>query len=191
MGIGTFRLPSYTDIEKPLNTIVASASDGVRGENLTTFDSQCRNGLRRLFNNSRYFCRNGTSITKCKWEIGTADYKDRSIEEQFNSLLLHYNIANDQTGGMYPGIQSIHHWQETFYCDLLSLNIENTDPYCVSGLDTKATPVQITWYVDSEAISGPVDTLIPNQNDLCTPYIICGYTSCMEIRGARQITIIL
>jgi hypothetical protein len=188
--IGTFRLPNYTNIEKPLLTLISDANEGERGEGIATFDSQCRNGLRRLFNNSRYFCRNGSSITKCKWEIGSGDYKDRTLEEQFNQLLLHYNIANDQTGGMYPGIQSIHQWQECFYTDLLSLAIENTDPYCVSGLDTKATPVQISWYVDSEAI-GPIDTLIPDEEALCTPYIICGYTSCLEIRGGRQITLIL
>ena len=189
--IGTFRLPNYTNIEKPLNTLVADADSGEKGESFCTFDSQCKNGLRRLFNNSRYFCRNGSSITKTRWEIGSADYKERTLEEQFNQLLLHYNIANDQTGGMYPGVQSIYHWAETFYCDLLSLNIENTDPYCVSGLDTKATPVQISWYVDSQALGGPIDTLIPDEDALCTPYIICGYTSCLEIRGNRQITLIL
>ena len=161
------------------------------GQNRATFEDQCRVGLRRLFNNSRYFARNGSSITKCKWEIGTADYKDRTVEEQFNQLLLHFNIGQDVNSGMYPGIQSIQHFRETFYADVLGLNCPGeANPFCISGLDTKATPMQITWNVDSEEINN-IDTLIPDVDELCTPYIICGYTSCLEIRGARQITLIL
>jgi hypothetical protein len=190
--IGTYRLANYTNIEQPLNTLISKASSGVRGQNRATFEDQCRVGLRRLFNNSRYFCRNGSSITKTRWEIGTADYKERTLEESFNQLLLHYNIANDVASGMYPGIQSVEHWVETFYCDLLSLNIPGeSDPFCISGLDTKATPVQISWYVDSLKLESDIDTLIPDKDAYCTPYIICGYTSCLEIRGGREITLIL
>jgi hypothetical protein len=92
---------------------------------------------------------------------------------------------------MYPGIQSINHYSKTFYADVLGLNCPGeANPFCISGLDTKATPMQITWYVDSQQINN-IDTLIPDVDELCTPYIICGYTSCLEIRGGRQITLIL
>jgi hypothetical protein len=190
--MGTFRLPNYTTIEQPLNTLGPSpARFGLPGRTNYIWESQVRAGLRRLFNNSRYFARNGTSITKCSWKVGMSEYPAKNIQQQFDALLQHFNIQNDQgSGGMYPGIQSLHHFTETFYADILSLNSNQSESdYVISGLNTQETPLQITWNVESDAV-GVVDTLIPNAADLCTPYLICGYTSCLEIRGGRQISII-
>ena len=96
---------------------------------------------------------------------------------------------------MYPGIQSIHHFKETFYGDLLSLNCNQSESdYVISGLDTQETPLQITWEVNSTPLvanaSGiVVEGLFNTATSLCTPYLICGYTSCLEIAGGRQITL--
>jgi len=70
----------------------------------------------------------------------------------------------------------------------LNCNQSETD-YVISGLNTQETPLQITWNVNATA-SLAVDTLIPNTNDTCIPYLICGYTSCLEVRGGRQISVI-
>ena len=115
----------------------------------------------------------------------------RTVQQQFDAVLQHFNIQNDQgSGGMYPGIQSIHHFQETFYSDILSLNTNQSDSdYVISGLNTQETPLQITWNVNATA-SAAIDTLLPSTSELCTPYLICGYTSCLEVRGGRQITVI-
>jgi hypothetical protein len=92
---------------------------------------------------------------------------------------------------MYPGIQSIHHFQETFYSDILSLNTNQSESdYVISGLNTQETPLQITWNVNATEIPNPIDILIPVIATQCTPYLICGYTSCLEIAGGRQITLI-
>jgi len=190
--MGTFRLPNYDTIEAPLNSLLPSPSSfGPTGASKHTWESQVRNGLRRLFNNSRYFCRNGSSITKTEWKIGFADHPSRDMSQQFDHVLQHFNIQNDQgAGGMYPGIQSLNHFKETFYCDIFSAtcNQSETD-YVIAGLNTQETPLQITWTVHSEA-TGIIDTLIPDISKECTPYLICGYTSCLEIRGGRQITLI-
>jgi hypothetical protein len=93
---------------------------------------------------------------------------------------------------MYPGIQSIHHFQETFYGDLLSLNCNQSETdYVISGLDTQETPLQLTWEVNSKAVNASNfnSQLFTTAADLCTPYLICGYTSCLEISGGRQITL--
>ena len=91
---------------------------------------------------------------------------------------------------MYPGIQSLHHFRETFYGDIISLNCNQSETdFVISGLNTQETPLQITWNVNSTAVAA-IDTLIPDINAQCTPYLICGYTSCLEIRGGRQISII-
>lgn len=97
---------------------------------------------------------------------------------------------------MFPGIQSIHHFRETFYCDIMRLNCNQSETdYVISGLKTPETPLQITWNVQATALPGAIDTLTPLNAagtgfDQCTPYLICGYTSCLEIQGNRQITLI-
>ncbi len=190
--MGTFRLPTYTTPEIPLNTLGTSpVSTGQIGGNLYTFDSQVRVGARRLFNHSRYFARNGTSIDDCSWRVGMSEYPKRNLMQQFEGVLQHFNIQNDQgSGGMYPGIQSIHHFRETFYCDILSLNCNQSETdYVISGLNTQETPLQITWNVNATK-SPVIDTLIPSLATDCTPYLICGYTSCLEVRGGRQINVI-
>jgi hypothetical protein len=112
--------------------------------------------------------------------------------QQFEGVLQHFNVQNDQgSGGMYPGIQSIHHFRDTFYCDILSLNCNQSETdYVISGLNTQETPLQITWNVNATKLGAAIDTLIPSLTTDCTPYLICGYTSCLEVRGGRQITVI-
>ena len=93
---------------------------------------------------------------------------------------------------MYPGIQSLIHFQETFYGDLLSLNCNQSESdFVISGLDTQETPLQITWEVNSKQVNAVPSTaqLYQNAASLCTPYLIWGYTSCLEIAGGRQITL--
>lgn len=190
--MGTFRLPTYTTIEAPLNTLPpALAALGPVGSTTATWEAQVRAGLRRLFNNSRYFARNGTSIDTCSWQVGMSQYPARNLMQQFEGVLQHFNVQNDQgSGGMYPGIQSLNHFRETFYCDILSLNCNQSETdYVISGLNTQESPLQITWNVSATA-SAAVDTLLPSTTELCTPYLICGYTSCLEVRGGRQITVI-
>ena len=191
--MGTFRLPNYTTVEVPLNSLGPSPSAlGPQGQTKYTWEAQVRAGLRRLFNNSRYFARNGSSIDNCSWKIGMSEYPARNIQQQFDGLLQHFNIQNDQgSGGMYPGIQSLHHFKETFYGDIMSLNCNQSESdFVISGLNTQETPLQITWNVKATTLPAVIDSLIPVLADQCTPYLICGYTSCLEIRGARQITLV-
>jgi hypothetical protein len=102
-----------------------------------------------------------------------------------------WNQQSFYTFHYYSGIQSLHHFVETFYSDIISLNVPGeTEPYCISGLNTQETPLQITWTVEADTLPGVIDTLIPVLASQCTPYLICGYTSCLEIRGGRQITLI-
>lgn len=191
--LGTFRLPNYTTLAQPLNSLPpAPSSTGNVGQTKYTWEAQVRAGNRRLFNNSRYFARNGTSITDCTWVVGNSRYPSRTLQQQFDGLLQHFNFQNDQgSGGMYPGIQSIHHFKETFYGDLLSLNCNQSETdFVISGLDTQETPLQITWEVNSKEVTAFGNApLFTDETHLCTPYLICGYTSCLEIAGNRQVTL--
>ena len=96
---------------------------------------------------------------------------------------------------MYPGIQSIKHFEETFYGDLLSLNCNQSETdFVVSGLNTLETPLQVTWEVTGQQLKKEngtvVDGLFNEADTLCQPYLICGFTSCLEIANNRQISLI-
>ena len=63
-------------------------------------------------------------------------------------MLRAWNAQNDVLGGLYPGIQSLAHYQSQFYAHVLSLNVTNEhDMYTVSGLNCSATPISIAWEV--------------------------------------------
>jgi hypothetical protein len=192
--LGTFQLPNYTTLAEPLNSLPpAPATSGVLGLTKHTWEAQVRAGCRRLFNNSKYYARNGTSVTDCTWIVGNSRYPSRTVQQQFDGLLQHFNFQNDQgSGGMYPGIQSLHHYQETFYGDLLSLNCNQSESdFVISGLDTQETPLQLTWEVNAKPVNATAfnAALFTDASHLCTPYLICGYTSCLEIANNRQITL--
>jgi hypothetical protein len=86
--MGTFRLPNYTNIEAPLNSLWQSPSRlGPVGQGKYTWKYQVLAGLRRLFNNSRYFAHDGSSITNCTWKIGHSEYPSRNVQQQFDALL--------------------------------------------------------------------------------------------------------
>ena len=144
-----------------------------------------------LFNNSRYLATNGASITSTKWKIGTHEYRTKTPQESFDALCNHFNIQNDMNGGMYPGIASLQHFMDTFYGDVISLNVsgESNDIYSVSGINASQGPINIEWYVNAQQIARD-GRLIQNNGDTCIPYLIAGYSSHINIRGNRQIELV-
>ena len=107
-----------------------------------------------------------------------------------------WNAQNDILGGVYPGIQSLAHYQTQFYSHILSLNVTNEhDMYTVSGLNCSATPISIAWEVtgtpsapaniDKQATSN--GNIWQTGNTNATPIMIACYTSRLEISAGRQI----
>jgi hypothetical protein len=194
--IGTYRLPNYDTIGQPLNTLLSYQNSLEEGTSRATAESQINNGLRRVYNQSRYFAHNGDSITTTKWRIGNNTFEPKTIEEDFNGLLQHFNIHQDTVSGMYPGINSIGAFREHSYASICSLNFpEKGDTYIVSGLDTEQTPASIEWIVTSStytptANGGLAGNYQITNADNCLPYIICAYNSHMEIGAGRIINLI-
>jgi hypothetical protein len=63
---------------------------------------------------------------------------------QFNGVSSAWKNQNDVSGGLYPDIQSLAHYQSQFYAHILSRNVTNEhDMYTVSGLNCSATPFSI------------------------------------------------
>jgi hypothetical protein len=186
--IGTFRIPQYDVVGPVLNTRLSEIRTLEYGATHGTADNQIDAGLRRVYNQSRYFAHNGDSVKTTQWRVGNTPYEVQTLKEQFNSLLQHFNIHQDTLSGMYPGINSLGAFREHSYASICSLNIPGeTEMYTVSGLDTEQTPATIEWKVVAEDF--PAND-ITQANLLCTPYLIAAYNSCLEIKAGRVVSLI-
>jgi hypothetical protein len=192
--LGTFRLPNYEEEGLPLNTRFSSQDSLQEGQNVATAESQVSAGLRRVYNQSKYFAHNGDSIVTTKWRIGNNSFEPQTIEEQYNTLLQHFNIHQDTTSGMYPGINSIGAFREHSYASICSMNFpEKSEMFTVSGLDTEQTPASIEWIVTANAytpVGGLIGDYLITTGDNCLPYLICAYSSHLEIGTGRVVNLI-
>ena len=185
--IGTFRIPNYDVEGQVLNTRISSANTLDYGGTYGTADNQIDDGLRRVYNQSRYFVHNGDSIKTTQWRVGNTPYEPQTLKENFNSLMQHFNIHQDTLSGMYPGINSIGAFREHSYASICSLNIPGeTEMYTISGLDTEQTPATVEFKVVSEPFIA--NDISPDAN--CTPYLIAAYNSHLEIKASRIISLI-
>ena len=176
-------------------TAVASAA-GEFGTYTKSFNFGLTAGWGKTLNNSKYFVRNGDGISTCTYIVGNVRLVPETIAEQFNGVLRAWNNQNDTLGGLYPGIQSLAHYQSQFYANILSLNVTNEhDLYTVSGLNCSATPISIALEVTGTATApANVDkqatsngNIWANNNFNATPIMIACYTSRLEISAGRQI----
>ncbi len=81
------------------------------GIQLKTFNYGLQLGVAKTLDNSKYFVCNGDGIDKCTFIVGAVRLIPESILEQFNGVLRAFNNQNDTLGGLYPGIQSLYHYQ--------------------------------------------------------------------------------
>jgi len=192
--IGTFRLPGFDTPGLPLNTNFGTGDNILEeGDATGTAMSQINRGMRRVYNQSKYFAHNGDSILTTKWKIGNHLFEPQDLTEQYNSLLQHFNIHQDTLSGMHPCINSLGAFREHSYASICSLNIpEKSDIFTVSGLDTDQQPAQIEWTVTSSQYTNPVASSLQALTDgnNCLPYIICAYTSHLEIKAGRIVNYI-
>ena len=125
-------------------------------------------------------------------EIGTHEYRTRTIQEQFDALSNHLNLTQNVEGGMYPGIASLHHFTDTFYGDLISLNVsgEPNNIFTVRGVNTNQGPINIEWYVNAVEIATSTDRTIVGGAETVMPYLIASFSSHIKISGGRQISLV-
>jgi hypothetical protein len=169
--IGTFQAPNRTTITQPINTLISPPQAGETGVYSATFDNQVDSGMPRTFNNALYFVRNGSKIKSSKWSVDQQDYPSKDIYEIYNENLRHWDKFG-KPGSIYKGIQSIYHFQETFYTDVLSLEIPdqyNDGVYCVSGINCKGVPLNIIYNT-----VGGEDTSFYQYTDVATAANIYG-----------------
>ena len=175
---------------------------GEFGTNSRTFQNGLNVGWAKTLNNSKYFVRNGDGVLAGTFIVGSVQLIPESIQEQFNGVLRAWNAQNDTLGGLYPGIQSLAHYQTQFYSHVLSLNVTNEhDMYTVSGLNCSATPISIALEVTgtggTPASSGAVANIdnaatsnghiFQTSNYNVTPVLFACYTSRLEISAGRNV----
>jgi hypothetical protein len=193
--IGTFRACNFDDNVDATNQVVISKlSDGYMGQfgnDAYTFENQVKSGKPILFNNSKYFVRNGESIATTQWFLGNTQLITRTPQDTYEELLRHFDISNDNCGGLYPGIKSIYHFNKTFYGDVLSLNVsgESSEIYNVSGKDSDELPLQIGWNTTSTT-AFPADAVINVAATNCLPVMIVATSPHLQISRGRQISYI-
>ena len=118
-----------------------------------------------------------------------------TIPEQFNGVLRAFNTQTDTLGGLYPGIQSLYHYQSQFYSHILSLNVTTEhDMYTVSGLNCSATPISIAWEVSGSSSAANFEGQATSNGNIwatgatnATPVMIACFTSRLEISAGRNI----
>ena len=98
--------------------------------------------------------------------------------------------------GMHPCINSIGAFREHSYASICSLNFpEKGEIFTVSGLDTEQTPASIERIVTASAFTPAVGGGLAGANNLspvdnCLPYLICAYSSHLEIGTGRVVNLI-
>ena len=102
--IGTFRACNFDDNVDATNQVVISKlSNGYMGQfgnDAYTFENQVKSGKPILFNNSKYFVRNGESISSTQWFLGNTQLITRTPQDSYEELLRHFDISNDNCGGL-------------------------------------------------------------------------------------------
>lgn len=197
--MGTFQAPNRNTITQPINTLISPPQSGEAGLYAATFDNQVASGMPRTFNNALYFVRNGSKIKTSKWAVDQQEYPARDIYDIYNDNLRHWEKFGKDS--IYKGIQTIYHFQETFFTDLLSF--ETHDQYgdnifSVGGINCKGQPLNIMYntvggddtssyqYVDVGTLANITNAnkkgfsafnLYLDNASAYTPVVICNFTS--------------
>jgi len=178
-----------------VGTVTTAASAGEFGTHLKSFNYALTLGCAKTLNSSKYFVRNGDGIDRCTYIVGAVRLIPETIPEQFNGVLRAFNSQNDTLGGLYPGIQSLYHYQSQFYAHILSLNVTTEhDMYTVSGLNCSATPISITHEVTGTASAANVERQATSNGNIwqtgnfnATPLMIACMTSRLDVSAGRNI----
>ena len=196
--IGTFRAANFDDNVDATNQVILSQLSsevmGEYGQDSCTWESQCKLGKTVLFNNSKYFVRNGESINSSKWQLGNTPLLERGPHLIYEEMLRHFNIQDDKSAGIHAGCRSLQQFNKTYFADILSLNCNNefgSDVYNVSGKNSDELPLFISWETTSTtAFAADATWGLTAANTNCTPYMIVATSPHLEISYGRNIVFI-
>jgi hypothetical protein len=108
------------------------------------------------FNNSKYFSREGKGILTSQIDVNsvaTCPYP-QNMSEIFNQNLVNFNINSTPHTHLHKGIQSVWHFSRNYFFHSVSFEHRGSDKALQSGLDGKASSIDIKWQTTSTAGCG-------------------------------------
>ena len=202
--VGTFQTAARDTISTVLNSSVAGASAGEFGNASYTAGALINAGAQRVFNNSKYFARNGSGVKSGTWYAGSVKLNTETPLQMYNSMLRGFNMKNDLLGGTSPYIRHYGDFMETAFGHVISFQATGeNDLYTISGLDSSQQPLSIAWEViggdtvadiSNNAIFGVKsgtkiinDGVVCQSGDSCLPVVVAAYSSHLEVTSGRNI----
>jgi hypothetical protein len=201
--IGTFQVANRDTISTVLNSGIAAATAGEYGNASFTSGALINSGAQRVFNNSKYFARNGSGVKNGTWYAGSVKLISETPLQMYNGILRGFNMKNDLLGGTSPYIRHYGDFVETTFGHMISFEATGeTDMYTISGLDSSQQPLSIAWEIIggdtvSDGSTGLVgiksgtkilnDGVVCQKNDSCLPVVIAAYSSHLEVTAGRNI----
>jgi hypothetical protein len=201
--IGTFQCASRDTISTVLNSNIATAGSGEFGNASYTAGALINSGAQRVFNQSKYFARNGSGVKNGTWYAGSVKLISETPLQMYNSVLRGFNMKNDLLGGTSPYIRHYPDFIETAFGHLISFQATGeNDLYTISGLDASQQPLSIAWEIFggdtvSDGTNGLAgiksgqkilnDNTVCKSSDACLPVVIAAYSSHLEVTAGRNI----
>ena len=201
--IGTFQVAARDTISTVLNSSIAGATAGEYGNAAYTAGALINSGAQRVFNQSKYFARNGSGVKNGTWYAGSVKLISETPLQMYNGILRGFNMKNDLLGGTSPYIRHYGDFIETNFGHMISFQATGeTDMYTISGLDSSQQPLSIAWEIiggdtvsdGSAGLAGIKsgqkilnDGLVFQKSDSCLPVVIAAYSSHLEITAGRNI----
>ena len=146
--IGTFQVASRDTISTVLNSQISAATDGEYGKAAFTAGSLINNGSARVFNQSKYFARNGSGVKSATWFAGNVKLLSETPIQMYNSILRGFNYKNDLASGTSPYIRHMADFMETCFGHMISFQATGeNDIYTISGLDSSQQSLSVAWEV--------------------------------------------
>ena len=137
-----------------------------------------------LFNQSSYFRRNGVGLSTSQLFINNTPIMPQPLEPELiynENLIALGNNHTDMGIGVHPGCLSLAHFLKYYFCHIVSLeNISPGDGFYKSGLDGKASALNVNWV---SSFTTAVDEVIP--------HIYCNCTRIMQVNEGHAVTIIV
>ena len=201
--IGTFQVNARDTISTVLNSAITTAASGEFGNATYTSGALINAGAQRVFNQSKYFVRNGSGVKTGTWYAGSVKLISETPLQMYNSVLRGFNMKNDLLGGTSPYIRHYADFIETTFGHVISFQATGENEiYTISGLDSSQQPLSIAWEVQggdtvsdgSTGLAGVKagqkilnDGLVYQSGDSNLPVIIAAYSSHLEVTAGRNI----
>lgn len=136
-----------------------------------------------LYNQSVFFKSDATDLRTSSIEINNTPLMPQPLEdyEVYNETLIALGNNNlDMGSGVHPGCNSLSAFLKYYFCHVVSLeNIQNGDFY-KSGLDGKASALNIVWKSVYNSATGNA-----------TPYIFAKTTRIVQVNEGHSVVVIV